>query len=119
MDKVINTILSFLMAILLATLILFLWGIAPVKADTEKSVASTELVCSTHEDLTGQLKVKYNEIPIGIGVVKGKENVLELLVSPQKTWSILVTYIRGENRTCLVAHGEMWQYLRAVGLTPS
>ena len=69
-------------------------------------VANSQEICSDREDIVSQLTEDYNETSIGIGLATNG-SVLELFVSPEKTWSVIVTTPHGI--TCLVTAGEHWE----------
>ena len=67
--------------------------------------------CAPHDMLVDLLAKRYQESVIGTGI--GKDALVELLVSPTGTWTMIVT--RPEGLSCLVAAGEAWEVIRAPG----
>ncbi len=68
--------------------------------------ASAQMVCGSHAELLKQLAEKHQEVPIGIGL-SANGAVVELLISADGTWTLLVTQPRGP--TCLMGTGQDWQ----------
>jgi hypothetical protein len=68
--------------------------------------ASAQGVCSERAKFVDQLAVNYAENTVGLGLVNNG-NVLEILVSKNGTWTILVTKPSGIS--CVVATGEAWE----------
>jgi hypothetical protein len=62
--------------------------------------------CGNHNDVAKALTAKYKETRRAMGVVSSKA-VMEIFMSPQGTWTILVTDTTG--KTCITAAGEEWQ----------
>ncbi len=78
--------------------------------------ASAQPVCGEHIDILNNLEKFHSETPQAIGLsTDGK--VIEILVSPSGSWSILVNY--PDRRTCLVATGDDWETLPVVPTGPS
>ncbi len=74
-------------------------------------------VCSKREKFTSFLAKKYNEVPKAMGLVSNS-GMMEVYVSKQGTWSILMTAPNGI--TCLIAAGNNWQGLKFAKVdTPS
>lgn len=72
---------------------------------------STALAWARHECLerskmVGQLLAKYDEQPWGRGLVPRAGIVIELLVSPTGSWTILES--RTDGISCFVSVGEEW-----------
>lgn len=65
-------------------------------------------LCAPHEAHVDQLKGKYQETRIGLGLA-GDGRVVELFISKSGTWSVLAT--RTDGVSCLVAAGQGWQVL--------
>jgi len=68
--------------------------------------------CGDRAELLAQLAERYDETPQALGL-SYDGGVLEVLVSPEGGWTILVTYPL--RPTCIVAVGEGWQQLQLVG----
>ena len=62
--------------------------------------------CASRADVVERLAGKYREAPIAIAMEQNG-NVIEVFVSANGTWTIIVTTPGGT--TCLVASGGHWQ----------
>ena len=65
-------------------------------------------VCGERDKILARLEQKHQEKPQALGL-SADGGVLEVLVSPEGGWTILVTY--PERPTCIVAVGQAWQSL--------
>jgi hypothetical protein len=74
--------------------------------------AAAARVCGERDDILKNLEQRHEETPQALGL-SSDGAVLEVLVSPEGGWTILVTYPR--KPTCVVAIGEAWQMLRLTG----
>lgn len=61
--------------------------------------------CGAREAVLDRLSSKYDEEPVSIGVT-ANGSLLEVLASPEGTWTIIVTVPNGP--TCLVSSGDGW-----------
>ena len=68
--------------------------------------------CGDRDAILKTLQQRHEEMPQAVGL-SADGGVLEILVSPQGGWTILVTYPK--RPTCVVAVGEAWQMLQLVG----
>lgn len=69
--------------------------------------------CDGHEDVVAGLKTIYGEEPKGMGLERSGA-VIELLVSPDRTFTILLT--RPDGESCVMAAGKNWEdYPETVG----
>lgn len=68
--------------------------------------ASAAMQCGNHDDVAKVLTAKYLETRHFMGVVNSRM-VMEIFMSPQGTWTILVTDTNGT--ACVTATGEGWQ----------
>lgn len=68
--------------------------------------------CGDREQILDRLQQKHHETPQALGL-SADGGLLELLVSPEGGWTILVTY--PSRPSCIVAVGEKWQMLTLVG----
>ena len=68
--------------------------------------------CAKHQQLVGYLAKKYSENPVAIGTVN-ENRYMQLFVSPQGSWTILVT--RTDGQACIIAAGENWEKTPALG----
>jgi len=74
-------------------------------------------ICSERKKFTAYLSKKYNEQPKAVGLVSNS-GMMEVYVSEQGTWSILMTSPNGI--TCLIAAGDNWEGLKITKVdTPS
>ena len=86
-------------------------GIAPVAAIVASSLLATassapaQNQCAARNDMIQQLDVQFSERPAAIGQVD-EQSVVEIFVSEQGTWTILVTGTDGGS--CVLASGEGW-----------
>jgi len=79
---------------------------APAKAETARPV------CGERTEILKRLEQRHDETPQALGL-SADGGVLEILVSPEGGWTILVTYPK--RPTCVVAVGQAWQTLQLVG----
>jgi hypothetical protein len=79
------------------------------------SQASAQAVCGKRIDLLTQFARQFEEVPNGIGITD-QGALLELLVSPMGTWTMIVTVPGGS--ACVVATGQNWETLPAVQSKP-
>jgi hypothetical protein len=70
--------------------------------------AHAQTSCDVRESLLAKLDTGYSEKPVAIGLASSG-NVVELLISSDGTWTILVTKPNGI--ACVAAVGEEWQAL--------
>ena len=70
------------------------------------SLASAAAPCGSHDTVAKQLTTKYKEARRIMGVINAKA-VMEIFMSPQGTWTVLVTDTSGT--TCIIATGQDWQ----------
>jgi hypothetical protein len=76
------------------------------------SVNGAVRVCGERDTLLEQFAQQHREKPqaLGLGADGG---VIEVLVSPEGGWTMLVTY--PDRPTCVVAMGEAWENLQLAG----
>lgn len=69
-------------------------------------------VCGERDVLLAQLALQHKETPqaLGLGADGG---VIEVLVSPEGGWTMLVTY--PARPTCVIATGEAWETVELAG----
>jgi len=89
--------LASVVALLAAAMI----GAQPAAAQT----GSPGPQCGAREAVLDRLSAKYDEEPVSIGVT-ATGSLLEVLASPEGTWTIIVTVPNGP--TCLVSSGDGW-----------
>jgi hypothetical protein len=101
-------ILTSLLALSLACLATTCTATAPLYAQT----AQARPVCGDRAEILKRLEQRHQETPQAMGL-SADGGVLEVLVSPEGGWTILVTYPK--RPTCVVAVGQAWQTLSIVG----
>jgi hypothetical protein len=74
--------------------------------------AAAAPLCGDRDQILEQLAQLHHEKPSGLGL-SADGGVLEILVSPEGGWTILVTYPK--RPTCVLAVGEAWEALQALG----
>jgi len=67
--------------------------------------------CGIHDALAKTLKTKYQETRRILGIINAR-NVMEIFMSPQGTWTVVVTDTSGTS--CITAAGEGWQEIPIV-----
>jgi hypothetical protein len=73
-------------------------------------------VCGDRHQILKRLEQKHEEIPKALGL-SADGGVLEVLVSPEGGWTMLVTYPK--KPTCVLAVGQAWQMLQLAGGRPA
>lgn len=77
-----------------------------------KPAEATQKLCGDRAQILASLQQAHEETPQALGLsVDG--GVIEVLVSPEGGWTMLVTYPK--RPTCVVAAGEAWQVLQVAG----
>ena len=71
--------------------------------------AAAATMCGDREEILARLQQRHEESPTALGL-SSDGGVLEVLVSPEGGWTILITYPK--RPTCVVAVGEAWQTLQ-------
>ncbi|HSA82039.1 MAG TPA: hypothetical protein VLE23_14580 [Geminicoccaceae bacterium] len=74
--------------------------------------AAAAAMCGDREEILARLQQRHDESPTALGL-SSDGGVLEVLVSPEGGWTILITYPK--RPTCVVAVGEAWQTLQLAG----
>jgi len=69
-------------------------------------------LCGDRHQILERPEQAHEETPQALGL-SGDGGVVEVLVSPEGGWTMLVTYPR--RPTCVVATGEAWQTLQLTG----
>jgi hypothetical protein len=69
-------------------------------------------VCGDRTEILKRLEQRHDETPRGLGL-SADGGVLEILVSPEGGWTLLVTYPK--RPTCVLAVGQAWQTLQLAG----
>ena len=63
-------------------------------------------MCAHRPVVIDGLKAEFNEVPAARGIVKNGD-VVELLLSPEGTWTVVVSHPTG--KTCVILGGEVWE----------
>ena len=74
--------------------------------------AAAAPMCGDRDEILARLQQRHDESPTALGL-SSDGGVLEVLVSPEGGWTILITYPK--RPTCVVAVGEAWQTLQLAG----
>jgi hypothetical protein len=69
-------------------------------------------LCGDRGQILARLEQAHEETPQALGL-SGDGGVIEVLVSPEGGWTMLITYPK--RPTCVVATGEAWQILQLAG----
>ncbi len=70
--------------------------------------ADAQLPCDNRSELVTHLDLKYHEVLTGTGVTSDGR-LLEVFASKEGSWTALVT--RPDGHSCIIAHGEDWDWL--------
>lgn len=62
--------------------------------------------CASHEQMVEHLANKYGEHLDGLGISKSKKAIVELFVSEQRTWTVVIVSETG--RACIATSGTDW-----------
>ena len=68
--------------------------------------AQAQFICGGHSEIVAGLAQAFQQKQIGYGVV-GEAAIVEIYVSANGTWSMLVTDVQG--RSCIFATGDGWE----------
>lgn len=80
--------------------------IAAAVIATSASPSTAGPPCGRHEEVTKALTSKYQETRRVLGVINSR-HVMEIFLSPEGTWTVLVTDTNG--MSCITASGDAWQ----------
>lgn len=61
--------------------------------------------CGPRSEVVGTLERKYHEVPVASGMMP-TGLLMEILASPEGTWTIIVTHPQG--RSCVFSAGDGW-----------
>jgi hypothetical protein len=92
----------------LALASLLLYGTVAVSKPAE----AAPKLCGDRDQILERLEQTHEEKPQALGL-SGDGGVIEVLVSPEGGWTMLITYPK--RPTCVVAVGEAWQTLQVAG----
>ncbi len=70
--------------------------------------SDAQAVCGDRAKFMALLGENYSEERVAMGLTSAGA-IIEVLTSPEGTWSILLTYPAGP--TCMIAAGDMWEAL--------
>jgi len=73
------------------------------------AVESAQPICGARQSLLDNLAKHHGEAPVAIGLAASGQ-VVEILVGPTGSWSIVVN--NPDGRSCLMGAGEGWQDLK-------
>lgn len=68
--------------------------------------AQAQFFCDRHDDLVARLAETFREQRVASGLA-GNAWIVELFVSPNGTWTVLMTDV--QDRSCIVAAGDGWE----------
>jgi hypothetical protein len=71
-------------------------------------IIDAQALCGMRSIILDNLKTKYGEVVVGDGLASGHQHVVELLVSPSGSWSILTSLTSG--MSCIVSTGDDWVF---------
>lgn len=74
--------------------------------EQQMGVAQARYYCLPHEQAAEKLSTKFEEKVVGIGLGQDQKSVVELYVSNEGSWTILVTLNNG--MSCITAAGKDW-----------
>ena len=80
--------------------------LAAVTLFSSVGVASAAAPCGAHDAIANSLTNKYKEARRIMGVVNARA-VMEIFMSPQGTWTVVVTDTT--SMACIIAAGQDWQ----------
>lgn len=83
-------------------------GVAVFAFKANVATAQDLMACGDRKEIITELKERYSEHPISIGLAKNGA-VLELFVSQDHTFSLIMTQPTGVS--CLIAGGDHWESL--------
>ncbi len=71
------------------------------------SSANAEQFCAPRNEAVIQLEKQFGELVSGRGLAANGKRMIELLVSENGSWTVLISDLNG--RSCVMASGENWQ----------
>ncbi len=80
--------------------------LAAIALSSGVSEVSAAMPCGAHDVVAKSLNTKFKEARRIMGVVNARA-VMEIFMSPQGTWTVLVTDTAGTS--CIIATGQDWQ----------
>ena len=77
---------------------------------TSPVTAQSNSACSQRTELIEDLTKEYGEVIVAIGLTERGAQVLEILVSPEGTWTTILSYPNGT--ACMLGSGTDWIMLK-------
>ena len=74
--------------------------------------ANAEQFCAPRDGAVLQLEKQFGELVSGRGLAANGKRMIELLVSEQGSWTVLISDPNG--RSCVMASGETWQGIKVL-----
>jgi hypothetical protein len=74
--------------------------------------ANAQSACGERKKFVDVLARNYQEVPSAFGIA-GERNLVELFISKQGTWTLLVTQPSG--MSCIMAAGQSWEQFGSSG----
>jgi len=68
--------------------------------------SQARVYCDIRDNIVTQLTARYSESQSGFGLTNGGNQLLELFISTQGTWTILLT--KPDGTSCVMASGHSW-----------
>ena len=93
------------------TLFTAVLAVAPVAPASAQA-----MMCMDRTALLKELSGKYHEQRRGLGIASGDRGAMEVYVSKNGTWTIVMTLTNGN--ACIVAAGHSWQVVPVVAQGP-
>ena len=90
-------------------------ALATVLTVAAATPALAQAACATRDKIVMQLAKTYQEKPVSLGLT-ASGGLLEVLVSPKGSWTILIT--RPNGPTCVLSHGQDWNERKLVADGP-
>ena len=87
-----------------------LFAIVSFAAALIAAPAAAQVPCGPHADVLSHLAQRYGEKPQVVALTD-QGNLMEIVVSPAGTWTILITQPQGPS--CIVATGKEWEEVAA------
>ncbi len=67
------------------------------------------LPCGTYEDITKQLREKYKEVEVAVGVTSTNGLIIRMSNPHTGTWTLLRRVAGLPGLTCIIATGQGWE----------
>ncbi len=86
-------------------------AVTVVAPATAAQAEPQRMLCGNRDTIHERLAQKYDEAPV-IRALSGTGNLVEMLASPDGTWTMIVT--RPGGPSCVVSTGDMWQPVQTI-----